>query len=123
MAAVQHDRGDPDHEPLAENLARLQHARDEQGRPLEIVPLAMPAAKFFGEHRLPAGYCNFYIANGVAMVPTFDDRADRAALETLAAVFPGRQVIGQRANELCWGLGAFHCITQQQPAPSAAPGA
>ena len=115
VAAVQPDPHDPDYEPLAENLARLKHARDEQGRPLEIVPLVMPAPKYFGEHRLPAGYCNFYIGNGALIVPTFDDPADAAALETLSQFFPGRQTIGQRANELCWGLGAFHCITQQQP--------
>lgn len=117
VAAVEPDVTDPNHAPLADNLGRLRAARDEQGRPLEIVTLPMPRPLHHGEHRLPASYLNFYIANGVVIVPQFDDdRADRQALEMLAGLFADRRVRGLRAVDLVWGLGAFHCITQQQPA-------
>ncbi|HEV3023673.1 MAG TPA: agmatine deiminase family protein [Pirellulales bacterium] len=116
LAAVEDDPADPNHEPLRDNLARLRVARDEQGRPLEIVTLPMPRPLYFGEHRLPASYMNFYIANRLVVVPQFGDAADALALDTLAELFPGRRVRGLRAVELVWGLGAFHCITQQQPA-------
>ena len=66
--------------------------------------------------RLPASYMNFYIANGVVVVPVFDDPADLEACDTLAELFPDRQIRPLRAVDLAWGLGAFHCITQQQPA-------
>jgi agmatine deiminase len=116
VVTVEDDPTDPNHEPLRDNLSRLRLARDEQGRALEIVTLPMPRPVYFGEHRLPASYMNFYIANGVVVVPQFGDRADKLALDTLAELFPGRRVRGLRAVELAWGLGAFHCITQQQPA-------
>jgi agmatine deiminase len=116
LAAIEPDTTDTNHAPLADNLARLRAACDEEGRPLEIVTLPMPRPLYHGEHRLPASYLNFYIANGLVIVPQFDDaRADRQALETLAAVLPDRRVRGIRAVDLVWGLGAFHCITQQQP--------
>jgi agmatine deiminase len=67
--------------------------------------------------RLPASYANFYIANGVVIVPTFNDDNDRVALGTLADLFPGRRVVGIHAVDLVWGLGTLHCLTQQQPAP------
>jgi len=115
LAANEPDPNDPNYKPLADNLRRLQLAKDEQGRTLEILTLPMPRPVFFGEHRLPAGYCNFYIANGLVIVPQFGDPADRVAIETLGRVFPDRRILGLGAVELCWGLGAFHCITQQQP--------
>lgn len=115
LAAVEDDPQDANYEPLADNLRRLESAGDEQGRPLEVVKLPMPAPVFFGEHRLPASYMNFYIANRVIVVPQFGDPADSLALDVLARLFPDRRVRGLRAVELAWGLGAFHCITQQQP--------
>jgi agmatine deiminase len=75
----------------------------------------MPRPIYNDGQRLPASYCNFYIANGLVVVPQYDDPADREALETLARLFTGRRVVGQRAVDLTWGLGAFHCITQQEP--------
>lgn len=116
LAAVEEDASDPNYEPLRDNLARLHAARDEQGRPLEVITLPMPRPIHFGEQRLPASYMNFYIANGLVVVPQFGDVADEIVIDTLAKVFPGRRIVGQRAVELAWGLGAFHCITQQQPA-------
>jgi agmatine deiminase len=116
VAAVEDDPADVNYRPLRDNLQRLRAATDEQGRPLEIVTLPMPRPIFQGEQRLPACYLNFYIANGLVVAPQFDDPADQVVLQTLAELFPGRRVRGLRAVELSWGLGAFHCITQQQPA-------
>ncbi|REK11976.1 MAG: agmatine deiminase family protein [Planctomycetota bacterium] len=116
VAALEDDPQDANHEPLAENFRRLQTLRDAAGRPLEVVPIPMPKARYFDDTRLPACYMNFYIANGVVIVPTFDDPADAVALATLGRLFPGRQIRGIEAIDLVWGLGAFHCITQQQPA-------
>ncbi|HJT33868.1 MAG TPA: agmatine deiminase family protein [Pirellulales bacterium] len=115
LAAFEEDPSDVNHDPLRDNLQRLRSAGDEQGRPLEIVTLPMPRPIFHGEHRLPASYLNFYIANALVVVPQFGDSADALAIETLAELFPGRRIRGMRAVELAWGLGAFHCITQQQP--------
>jgi agmatine deiminase len=116
VAAEERDVNDENYEPLADNLARLRTFTDQDDRPLEIVTLPMPSAKFHGEHRLPACYLNFYIANGVVVVPTFDDPADAEALATLAKLFPTREIRPIHALDLIWGLGAFHCITQQEPA-------
>jgi len=80
----------------------------------------MPRPLVFAGKRLPASYANFYIANHLVLVPTFNDLNDRAALATLARVFPDRQVVGINCTELIWGLGALHCMTQQQPAATAA---
>jgi agmatine deiminase len=116
VAATEDDPADENYAALTDNWRRLELARDEQGRPLEIVPLPLPRALRYENNRLPASYCNFYIANGVVIVPQFDDPADAKACQTLGRLFPGRQIRGLRAVELVWGLGTFHCITQQQPA-------
>jgi len=116
VAAYEPDPADENHEPLADNLARLRAMTDAAGRPLEVIPVRMPRAIYFDNQRLPASYMNFYIANGVVVVPVFDDPADAEALATLGRVFPGRKIVGINAVDLAWGLGAFHCITQQQPA-------
>jgi agmatine deiminase len=100
---------------LQDNLARLAHMRDARGRPLEVVRLPTPRPVLEGADRLPASYANFYIGNAAVLVPIFDDPADAIALETLARCFPGRRIIGICATDLVWGLGAFHCLTQQQP--------
>ena len=76
----------------------------------------MPSPVMFEGRRLPASYANFYIANGLVLVPTFNDPNDRVALDTLASLFPTRTVTGIHAVELAWGLGTLHCLTQQQPA-------
>ena len=86
------------------------------GRKLDVVRLPMPAPLFFEGRRLPASYANFYIADGVVIVPTFNDPKDRVALGTLAELFPGRAVVGIHCVDLVWGLGTLHCMTQQEPA-------
>jgi agmatine deiminase len=117
VTVVEPRTDDPNHEPLQDNLRRLESAHDQDGWPLRVVTLPMPAPVLFEDQRLPASYANFYIANRVVLVPTFNDRADRVALETLAALFPDRQVVGIHAVDLVLGLGTLHCLSQQQPAP------
>jgi agmatine deiminase len=116
VAAVEPDASDPNHAPLAENLARLKAARTPDGKQYNIVEIPLPRPVLFRGQRLPASYANFYIANGLVLVPTFHDPNDRVALNTLAEVFPDREVIGIHSVDLIWGLGALHCMTQQQPA-------
>jgi len=116
VTAVEPDSADYNHEPLAENLARLKASRTPGGRQWTIVELPMPRPVVFRGQRLPASYANFYIANGLVLVPTFHDPNDRVALGILAELFPDREVIGIHAVDLVWGLGTLHCMTQQQPA-------
>ncbi len=116
IAAVEPNTSDPNHAPLAENLARLKAARTPAGKQFTIVELPLPRPVVFLGARLPASYANFYIANGLVLVPTFHDPNDRVALNILAEVFPDREVIGIHSVDLIWGLGALHCMTQQQPA-------
>jgi len=115
VTVVESDRSDANYEPLQENLARLREMKDEHGRPLHVATLPMPRPVWFDGQRLPASYANFYIANKIVLVPTFSDPSDRAALDTLAALFPDREVIGIAARDLVLGLGTLHCMTQQQP--------
>jgi len=115
IMAVESDPKDPNYQPLRENVRRLRQATDQDGKPLSIVELPMPAPLFFENRRLPASYANFYIANGVVLVPVFNDPNDRFALDILADLFPDREVVGIYSGDLIWGLGALHCMTQQQP--------
>ncbi len=116
IAAVEHNTADENHLPLAENLDRLRSAKQPSGSPYKIVELPMPSPVLFDNERLPASYANFYIANGLVMVPTFNDANDRIALNILAECFPKRKVVGIHCGDFIWGLGALHCMTQQEPA-------
>jgi agmatine deiminase len=115
VTAVETNPEDPNYEPLRENIRRLRTAADQDGKPLAIIELPMPAPAIFEGRRLPASYGNFYIANGVVLVPVFNDPNDRFALDILADLFPDREVIGIYSGDLIWGFGAMHCMTQQQP--------
>jgi len=115
ITVVEENRGDENYQPLQENLARLQ-AMKISGRPPEVITLPMPKKIMREGLRMPATYANFYIANTCVLVPTFADPADEAALSILRKCFSNRRVIGIDCRELIWGLGAFHCLTQQQPA-------
>jgi agmatine deiminase len=115
ITAVEPNTNDPNHELLAENLARLKAARTPEGKQFTIIELPMPRPVVFRGQRLPASYANFYIANGAVLMPTFHDVNDRVALNILAEAFPERDVIGVHSVDLIWGLGALHCMTQQQP--------
>jgi len=115
VLATEENPADANYRALQENRERLQGMTDLQGRHVEVVPLPMPAPLFFEGQRLPASYANFYIANGVVLVPTFNDSNDRKALGILSELFPGRTVLGIHSVDLVWGLGTVHCMTQQQP--------
>jgi agmatine deiminase len=105
---------DENHRRSVDNYERLELAGGERGI-LRIVKLPYPRAVEMDGERLPASYANFYVANGVVLVPTFNDRNDRIALNTLADLFPDRHVVGIHAVDLVWGLGTLHCLSQQQP--------
>jgi agmatine deiminase len=120
VLAYEEDPADDNHAPSVDNLARLRHAAAKQ--PLNIVTLPFPRPVVMDGLRLPASYANFYVANDVVMVPTFNDVNDRIALNALAELFPGRRVVGIHAVDLVWGYGTLHCLTQQQPAPARATG-
>jgi agmatine deiminase len=116
VTVIESDRSDDNYLPLQENLDRLRSATDQDGRPLKVQTLPMPAPVVYQEQRLPASYVNFYIANGIVLVPTFNDPNDRVALNTLADIFPTRKIVGIHCGDFVWGLGTMHCMTQQQPA-------
>ncbi|HEY2013232.1 MAG TPA: agmatine deiminase family protein [Bryobacteraceae bacterium] len=110
VVASERDRSDANYGALRENYAIFR------AEGLRVVKLPMPRPLIFAGQRLPASYANFYIANGLVLVPTFNDANDRVALTILARLFPDREVVGINCTELIWGLGALHCMTQQQPA-------
>jgi agmatine deiminase len=114
VTVVEENSDDPNHKPLQENLARLRDMK-VGGRKIEIAILPMPKKIVREGMRLPASYANFYIANEVVLVPTFADPADEKALSIVRKCFPNRRVVGIDCRELIWGLGTFHCLTQQQP--------
>ena len=116
VTAVEDDPQDENYALLQENLQRLQHMEDAKGRRLEIIPLPMPPAVVHEDTRLPASYANFYIGNAAVLVPVFGGPNDGRVLDVLGNLFPGRRMVGIPATDLVWGLGAFHCLTQQQPA-------
>ena len=115
VTVLEEDPADENYKPLQDNLKRLQSMKDQDGRSLKIITIPMPGPVAYQEQRLPASYANFYIANGVVLVPIYNHPNDKRALETLEKLFPTRRVIGINAVEMVWGLGALHCVTQQQP--------
>ena len=116
VLGLEREPADPNYRPLHENRERLEGARLEDGSKLAVVPLPMPEPLHFRGRRLPASYANFYIANRVVLVPTFNDPHDRDALGILADLFPDRAVVGIHAVDLVLGLGSVHCLTHEQPA-------
>jgi agmatine deiminase len=110
VIVAERDRSSGSEEPLAENRARLRARGD-----LHVVTLPCPEPVYFNGQLLPASYANFYVANGLVLAPTFGDPADRGALNTLARLFPDREVIGIPCRDLVLGLGTLHCMTVQQP--------
>ena len=116
ITMIEENKSDINHEPLKDNLARLKSMTDAQGNKLQVFELPMPAPVVFAGQRLPASYANFYIANGIVLVPTFNDPNDRVALNLLSQLFPTRKIIGIHSVDLVLGLGTLHCLSQQQPA-------
>ncbi len=118
VTIVEDDPADMNYALLQENLAILKTMKDQDGKALRIETLPMPAPVYFDGQRLPASYANFYIANRLVLVPTFNDAQDRVALNALARLFPDREVVGVPCRDLVLGLGTLHCMTQQQPSAS-----
>ncbi len=116
VIATEKDRNEANYEPLLENLKLVREMKDQDGRLLRVATLPMPTPVFFDQQRLPASYANFYIANKLVLVPTFNDPNDRVALNKLAELFPKHLVVGIACTDLVLGLGTLHCMTQQQPA-------
>ncbi len=116
VTMVEANAQDANYSALNHNLGRLRAARNQNGQRLNIVEIPMPRPVVFEGRRLPASYANFYIANGVVLVPVFNDPNDGVALNTLCKLFPTREVVPVYAGDLIWGFGALHCMTQQEPA-------
>ena len=116
VTVVEENKSDENHHLLQENLDRLKQMRLADGKQLNIVELPMPSPVIYEDQRLPASYANFYIANESVIVPTFRDKNDQKALDILANCFPNRRVVGIDSTDIIWGLGSFHCLSQQEPA-------
>ena len=116
VVVVEEDPADANFGLLQDNLKRLRSMRDQDGKPLRVVELPMPGLVEYKGQRLPASYANFYVANGMVVVPTFRHPNDKKALAILQQEFTGWRVVGIDSTELIWGLGSFHCISQQEPA-------
>ncbi len=116
VTIVESDRSDSNFKGLTENRRRLESVSDAAGRSLEVIELPTPGRIASGETRLPASYANFYIANAAVLVPTFGVDADREALTILGRCFPDRAIVPIPSRDLVEGLGAVHCLTQQEPA-------
>jgi agmatine deiminase len=116
VTIIEQDPADENYQLLRENTERLRAMRDPSGAPWRIVELPTPGHIERAGQRLPASYANFYIANEVVVVPAFGHANDAKARDILQSLFPTRRVVASPALDLIWGLGAFHCITQQQPA-------
>ena len=115
LTVVEPNKSDPNHLPLQENLERLRGMSLSDGTPLKVVELPMPPRIDREGLRLPASHANFYIANTSVLLPTFGGASDQAAITILQDLFPSRKIVPIDCRELIWGLGAFHCLTQQQP--------
>lgn len=115
VTVVEEDPADANYALLQDNWRRLQSFRDGAGRPFRVVAVPMPGVVTCQGQRLPASYANFYIANGKVLVPTYRHANDARALAILQDLFPDRRVVGIDSTHLIWGLGSFHCLTQQEP--------
>lgn len=116
VTAVEENKSDENYSLLKENLDRLHKMRLASGKQLNVIELPMPAPVVWEDQRLPASYANFYISNHAVVVPTFRDANDEKALDILSTCFPDRKVVGVDSTDIIWGLGSFHCLSQQEPA-------
>lgn len=116
LTVVETDKQDENYEILQQNLRQLQQMRLLNGKQLNVVELPMPDAVIFEDQRLPASYANFYISNKYVIVPTFRCSKDDQALSIIAGCYKDREVVGIDSTEIIWGLGSFHCLSQQEPA-------
>lgn len=116
LCSVAPDPSDPNHAMMSRNLAQLRALRTLDGQPYRVIELPLPEQPLLDDRVLAASYANYYVANGVVVVPQYGDPRDAEALALLAPLFPNRAVVGVRALALITGGGAWHCVTQQQPA-------
>lgn len=116
LTVIEENPLDDNYQVLQDNLAMLEKMRLADGSKLNVIPLPMPKPVIFEEQRLPASYANFYIANKVVVVPVFGDANDERALAIIQQCFPDRKVVGIDSVDIIWGLGSFHCLSQQEPA-------
>lgn len=115
ITVVEPNKNSPNHQPLKENLEILSKARLENGKQMNIAEIPMPDPVIWEDQVLPASYANFYIANHAIIVPLYNCKQDQAAMDILSSCFKGREVIGIDSTEIIWGLGSFHCLSQQEP--------
>lgn len=115
LAVVEDDHDDENYQPLQKNLRALGRMRLLNGKQLNIIELPMPAPLYYEGQRVPASYANFYISNAAVIVPTYQDPADDQALSIIASCFPGKKVVGIDSSDVIWGLGSWHCLSQQEP--------
>lgn len=115
VSVVEEDENDENYVPLQENLELLKTLKLEDGNPIKIIQLPMPKARYYEAQRLPMSYANFYISNKYIILPVFDDPNDEKAIQILQQCFQSRKVVGVDSSDLIWGLGSFHCLSQQEP--------
>ncbi len=115
LTVVEENKSDENYEPLQTNLRELKHMRLLNGKQLNIIELPMPEPVIYEDQRLPASYANFYISNAAVVVPTYRCNLDEKALQIIQDCFPERKVMGIDSTDLIWGLGSFHCLSQQEP--------
>ena len=115
ITVIEDNSDDDNFHPLQENLRRLKEMRDQDGKPFNIIEIPMPSPVIHEGERMPASYANFYITNNSVLVPTFRNSKDNSAIDTIQSRFPTRKAIGVDSTDLIWGLGSFHCLTQQEP--------
>ncbi|HWZ35812.1 MAG TPA: agmatine deiminase family protein [Mucilaginibacter sp.] len=115
VTVVEEDKNDDNYHLLQENIDVLKTMRLLNGKQLNIIELPMPDAVIYEDQRLPASYANFYIGNAAVVVPTYRCDKDEKALQILQDCFPDRKVIGIDSTDIIWGLGSFHCLSQQEP--------
>lgn len=115
VTVVEQNKNDENYQLLQDNLQQLKTMRLLNGKQLNIMELPMPDAVIHEDQRLPASYANFYIGNAAVVVPTYRSKQDDKALEILQGCFPDRKVIGIDSTDIIWGLGSFHCLSQQEP--------
>lgn len=115
VTVVEEDHNDENYALLQKNLSDLKKMRLLNGKQLNIIEIPMPDPVIWDDQRLPASYANFYIANGCVVVPTFRSKKDEQVIDVLSSCFPGREVVGIDSTDIIWGLGSFHCLSQQEP--------
>jgi agmatine deiminase len=115
ITMVEPNKSDANHLPLKENLETLKSFRLLNGKQLNIIEVPMPEPMYFDGQRLPVSYANFYMANAGIMLPVFNDKHDQQAIDILSSCIKDRPVIGIDSTEIIWGLGSWHCLSQQEP--------